>query len=111
MSEILHELLDISLNTPRDVADVFFTLSAHVNLVTIDIHPGGWKSRSAGSPALSVNASYVGENAQASQERTLSRVKAFLAPENIEAEKKTLKAANIEKLRAELAAAEEGALA
>lgn len=39
----LHELLDISLNTPREVATVMFGSSAHCGVITVDIHLGGWK--------------------------------------------------------------------
>lgn len=39
---VLHDLLTIAATTPKNVADVFFHYSPHVDQLDVSIHAGGW---------------------------------------------------------------------
>ena len=41
---VMHDLLTIAMTTPKNVADVFFHYSPHVDQLDVQIHAGGWES-------------------------------------------------------------------
>lgn len=102
-NQAIHELLDISLNTPREVADVFFAINPQCHNGDIRIFTGGWEADS--DPDFRA-AFYYGEKEEADNITLLENVKEFLSPENAAARKKARNKSRIATLRAQLEAAE-----
>ena len=45
VQQAIHEILTLCLNTPPELADLFFQVHPHVSQVSVDLHPWGWDSR------------------------------------------------------------------
>lgn len=80
--EAIHALLDISLDTPKDTAHVFFSHQAHVKAIDVRIYVGGWVAEATAdfSSTIYTDSDLVETRGA---EGLLENVRAFLAPENL----------------------------
>lgn len=74
--ELLAEILELCLTTPTARADIFFNLSPHCDVVTVDYHAGGWQS--GASADWTDNFSLRRESTVADLEKLLHRLRASL---------------------------------
>lgn len=96
--ESIHALLDISLDTPKETAHVFFAHQAHVKSIDVRIYVGGWITDSHPDFLSSIYTDSDIVDALGA-EGLLENVRAYLDPENlarVAEQKKADRVANLE---------------
>lgn len=100
----IHELLEIALTTPREVADIFFDWSPHCTSFQVRIFLGGWVEGADPDNRLS---GYLKSSLEHEIESLPEKLRSLLDANNVAAIKEERKQARIEKLRHQLELAQQ----